>query len=343
MATNYFIAPKTSVETELNAMTLPAAIVSKMLSSFGDTVKVVNFNNADPASPLTAPTGDSVKGHDLVLIDPIDTVDLSGISAENIAGVDAFVFTTDENVNFTLSGSNTLSFKGVVTTNAGADIINLNSDVGVTVSSGYGNDSITVGSGNDYVIAGVGNDTINTGAGNDTVFTAEGNDYVNSGEGNDYINTGAGNDTVFAGAGNDTIVTGAGNDSISTGAGNDNVATGDGDDSVYVGSGNDSVNTGVGSDIVKLAAGFIGNAQFNGGTGVGSDTLDLRNVVITDVYETTGVAFQTGVTLMITLDDHSVIEATNFESFIYDSSTVDVDGGIVTVGVSQFVGHDFSV
>ena len=263
-------------------------------------------------------------------------MDLSGISAKNIAGIDAFVFTTSENVDFTLSGSNTLSFKGVVTTDAGDDTIKLNSKVGVTVSSGDGNDSITTGSGKDYVIAGAGNDTVNTGAGNDTVFAGDGDDYINSGAGNDYINTGAGNDSVFAGAGNDTIVTGAGNDSVSTGAGNDNVATGNGDDSVYVGSGNDSVNTGVGSDIVKLAAGFSGNAQFNGGTGVGSDTLDLRNVVITDVD-------QTGVILTITLDDHSVIEATNFESFIYDSSTVDVDGGIVTVGVSQFVGHDFSV
>jgi hypothetical protein len=44
MATNYFIAQKTDVETELNAMALPAAIVSKILSSFGDTVKVVDFN-----------------------------------------------------------------------------------------------------------------------------------------------------------------------------------------------------------------------------------------------------------------------------------------------------------
>ena len=122
-------------------MALPPAIVSKMLSSFSSIVKVVDFNNSDPASPLTAPTGDSVKGHDLVLIDPIGSVDLSRISAENIARFDALVFTTDENVNFTLSGNNTLSFKGVVSTNGGDDIINLNSIVGVTVSSGYGNDS----------------------------------------------------------------------------------------------------------------------------------------------------------------------------------------------------------
>jgi Ca2+-binding RTX toxin-like protein len=318
MATTNYSTTKSSVETELNSMDLPPAIVDKMLKSFGSIVRVVDFNNSDPAAPLSAPTGDSVKGHDLVLIDPIGAVDLSGISAKNIAGVDAFVFTTSEDVDFTLSGSNTLSFKGVVTTDAGDDTIKLNSKVGVTVSSGDGNDSIITGSGKDYVMAGAGNDTLNTGAGND------------------YINTGAGDDSVSAGAGNDTIVTGAGNDSVSTGAGNDNVATGDGDDSVYVGSGNDSVNTGAGSDVVKLAAGFSGDAKFNGGTGVGSDTLDLRNVVITDVD-------QTGAILTITLDDHSVIEATNFESFIYDSSTVDIDGGIVTVGVSQFVGHDFSV
>ena len=71
MATTNYSTTKSSVETELNAMDLPPAIVSKMLSSFGSIVKVVDFNNSDPASPLTAPTGDSVKGHDLVLIDPI--------------------------------------------------------------------------------------------------------------------------------------------------------------------------------------------------------------------------------------------------------------------------------
>ena len=80
---------------------------------------------------MTAPTGSILHGNDLVLIDPGGTVDLSAISKADIKDVDAFVFTTDESVNFTLSGANTLSFKGVVTTNAGDDIITLNSKSGL--------------------------------------------------------------------------------------------------------------------------------------------------------------------------------------------------------------------
>jgi Ca2+-binding RTX toxin-like protein len=201
MATTNYSVSKSSAAASLNSSTLPSDIVAKILSNLDAQVKVVKF---DSLAPLTAPTGATVKGKDLVLIDPNNSVNLSSISKENIKGVDAFIFTTNEDVNFTLSGSNTLAFKGVITTNAGDDNIKLNSNVGVTVSSGDGDDSVITGSGHDSVKLGAGNDTVNTGAGNDSVSTGSGNDTVNTGGGDDTVFVGSGDTVVNMGSGNDT-------------------------------------------------------------------------------------------------------------------------------------------
>lgn len=297
MATSNYSVSKSQAAASLNSSTLPSDIVTKILSNLGANVKVVEFNSL---APLTAPTGAAVKGKDLVLIDPNNPVDLSSISKENIKGIDAFIFTSNEDVNFTLSGSNTLAFKGVITTNAGDDNINLNSDTGVTVSSGDGDDS---------VITGAGHDSVKLGAGNDTV------------------NTGAGNDSVSAGAGDDSINTGAGNDSVSTGSGNDTVNTGAGDDTVFVGTGDTVINMGSGKDTAKLDFGFSGIAKLNGGDG-SPDKLDLRLVNIDTVS-------RSGAQLTITLDDGSVIQATKFEKFIYDNDPSSTDEEIVIVGAHQ--------
>lgn len=173
------------------------------------------------------------------------------------------------------------------------------------------------------------------------VTTNEGDDTINvfgkkatiySGDGNDTVTTGNGKDNVILGAGDDEANTGGGNDKISTGLGNDSVDSGSGNDTVYVGSGNDTVNTGDGKDIVKLAASFTGDAVIDGGAD--KDTLNLSKVVITDVHEMGGG-------LHITLDDGSSVMASNFEKFIFDTSTVDTDGKIVTVGINDFMTHDF--
>lgn len=317
MAISNYSVLKSGAAASLNSSTLPSDIVAKILSNLDSHVKVVKF---DSLPPLTAPTGAKVKGKDLVLIDPNGPVNLSSISKADIKGIDAFIFTTNEDVKFTLSGSNTLGFKGVVATNAGDDNIILNSEAGVTVSSGDGNDSVITGSGHDSVKLGAGNDTVNTRAGNDSVST---------GSGNDSINTGDGKDTVLAGAGDDIINTGGHNDFVSTGSGNDSVNTGTGNDTVLVGSGNTVINTGSGDDVVKLDFGFSGTlAQLNGNAGT-QDKLDLRLVNIDTVV-------RSGPQLTITLDDGSVIEATHFEKFVYDNNGIDTDGGIVTVGIDKF-------
>jgi|CXWL01.1.fsa_nt_gi hypothetical protein len=202
MATTNYSVWKSDAAASLNASTLSSDVVTKILSNLDAHVKVVKFDSLDP---LTDPIGAAVKGNDLVLIDPNGSVDLSSISKEEIKGVDAFIFTTNEDVNFTLSGSNTLAFKGVITSNAGDDKIDLNSKAGVTVSSGDGDDSVTTGSGHDSVNLGAGNDTVNTGAGNDSVSTGSGDDSIDTGSGNDTVLVGSGNAVVNMGAGNDTV------------------------------------------------------------------------------------------------------------------------------------------
>ena len=196
MPTNYS-KPKLDVADSLYASTLPAEISNKILKSLSKTVYIAEFD--------TVPTGPELRGKDLVLIDIAGTVNLSGISAGDLNGIDAFIFTTNEDVTFSLSGAGTGGFKGVVVTNGGDDIIELNSTLGATVSSGDGNDSVTTGSGNDSVLAGSGDDSVNTGAGNDTVSTGSGDDSVNTGIGNDSVLVGSGDDSVDTGAGTDIV------------------------------------------------------------------------------------------------------------------------------------------
>ena len=170
---------------------------------------------------------------------------------------------------------------------------------------------------------GVGNDDINTGAGNDIVWAEAGNDSVN---------TGSGHDTVSAGAGDDLIFTGADNDIVTTGSGNDSVYTASGNDTVYLYSGNSLVNTGANNDIVELNFGYSGTLTQLNGSGGDIDKLDLSQVSIDTVS-------RFGPQLTITLDDGSVVKATNFEKFVYDNNGIDTEGGIVIVGINQLDGN----
>lgn len=336
MATNYYT--KSEVSGFLAATNILPNIADQILKGLGaGKTGLMQLNT-------TTVTAHDVDGWNTVIINtapdtttPV-TADLSHITKSEIQGVHNLVFNTDNDVTLNLgSDTNKLAFTGVVSTGGGADDINIFSTKSVLVSSGEGNDTVTTGS---------GNDTVNAGSGNDSISTGLGNDSVNAGAGDDSVTTGLGNDTVNAGAGNDSVDTGAGNDSVSTGLGNDTVSTGLGNDTVYVGSGSDSIDTGAGNDIVKLAAGFTGGQiDYNGANvalegGDGKDTLDLRLVHIISVEDQSGSA-----DLMqdfhITLDDGTIIDAKNFEKFIYDSSTTDTDGSIQIVGAHEFHTHDF--
>ena len=79
MATSNYSVLKSDAAASLNSSTLPSDIVAKILSNLDAYVKVVKF---DSLAPLTVPTGTAVKGKDLVLIDPNNSVNLSSISKE---------------------------------------------------------------------------------------------------------------------------------------------------------------------------------------------------------------------------------------------------------------------
>ena len=152
---------------------------------------------------------------------------------------------------------------------------------------------------------------------------------VSSGDGNDTVTTGSGNDSINAGSGDDSISSGAGNDTVDTGLGNDTVNTGSGNDSVLAGSGNDSVNTGYGNDIIKLAADYLGSSTIDGGSQ--QDTLDLIMNTILSVNQADNG------NLVITLDNNSVIDVANVESFIYDDNGATAGGNVEIVGVAELI------
>ena len=317
MVTNYS-SPKIVAAAALLSSTLDKSVADSIISKLGRTVAIDNIT--DPAHKLVSA---DLTGQDIVYSRDSTPINLNTASLNDVKNLDSLIFSTNSNINLTMnSGKGADAFTGWVVTNAGNDTIKL-SGLGVKVSSGDGNDSIITGKGNDSILSGNGNDSIVSGIGNDT---------INSGSGNDSINSGAGNDSILTGNGNDSVDSGDGNDSIITGKGNDSIITGNGNDSLIIGAGNDTVSMGAGIDIVKLAAGYTGNSNLDGGTsGKDKDILDLTNVNIIS-------ATKSGANVTITLIDHSIITATNFESFIYDSNGV-ANGGITTVGVDAFVLH----
>jgi len=77
----------------------------------------------------------------------------------------------------------------VVTTGNGDDIITVNGDQNTHIDAGDGNDTIVTGNGNNTVIAGAGNNNVKTGSGSDTVILSGSNHA-------DVVDTGAGYDVV---------------------------------------------------------------------------------------------------------------------------------------------------
>lgn len=131
--------------------------------------------------------------------------------------------------------------------------------VGVEISAGGGNDTLTGAGGDDTLLGGDGDDVIAGRGGDDLVFAGAGNDLVRGEDGSDVVRAGAGNDTVFGGTGNDFVYGDAGDDVLHGdgglgvgprrdlgadllvgGAGNDRLWVGDGLDTVTGGSGQDT-------------------------------------------------------------------------------------------------------
>ena len=192
--------------TTLTASTVEAISLLLNLEGEGATVNVASFDGQNlelPANGLVDVVTGEIAGNagDLV------TLDLSEAEA---AGAKAYILESDASLNVNLQGQSsaaapqlfaalaadiavtadaTADIELVVTTGNGNDVITVNGDQNTYIDGGDGNDTITTGNGNNTVIAGAGNNNVKTGSGNDTV--------VLSGENHtDIVDTGAGYDVV---------------------------------------------------------------------------------------------------------------------------------------------------
>ena len=325
--------------TKLSEVT--KAAIEKAIGTGGEVaVTTVAVTNADLKGAKIAQTAGGV-------------IDLSKASAKDVAALEAIIVTGTDKADITIKNNN---FNGTVVLGDGDGKINLATSKAVTVETGKGNDSVTTGSAGDSVVVAAGNDTVNTGAGNDKVVIKDG--FV----GKATLDGGTGTNTLsLAGVGKVTVdASGAlvfgmdkagssvtaknfgavilGNDgselalseskkalNLTTGTGNDTVSLGSGKDSMVLGGGNDSINAGGGADIVKLAAGFKGNATIDGGAG--TDKVDLSSLAIKDAVKVDATHVN------VTLANGSVVSIANAESFVYDANG-DAAGGIKTVGLT---------
>ncbi|MFT7433583.1 MAG: VCBS repeat-containing protein [Alphaproteobacteria bacterium] len=136
--------------------------------------------------------------------------------------------------------------RGNISTGRGDDSISVDAQTNGSgwtnqfkISSGYGDDTITLNGDSDITVF-----KVNTGFGND-VITMVGDDYAsvraNMGIGDDHFIGGSGSDKVSGGRGNDNIRTGGGNDILHAGKGNDKLDGGEGADKIHAGSGDDTI------------------------------------------------------------------------------------------------------
>ncbi len=158
----------------------------------------------------------------------------------------------------------------------------------ISVLQGAAAQYITTGSGNDTISVLTGSNTINAGTGINLILAQGGNDLINS-TGTDLISAPDGNATINAGTNAPTIFLGSGNSRFTGGAGNATIVVGSaaatltsagadqlwmqvgggvvnssGADTIIGGSGAVTVNAGAGNDFVFAGSGAL---KVNGGTG----------------------------------------------------------------------------
>jgi Ca2+-binding RTX toxin-like protein len=291
MATNYSES-RHEVKHALEDSDLPDHIVDAIIGALPKQVDIISFDDLPSRHDLL-----DIRGNDLVFFNTGGEVDLSHVSKSILRSVDAFVFSTNDDVTFELGGRGGKLFDGVIVTNGGDDAITVESKKDVSIFSGDGNDS------------------------------------VKSGKGDDKIDLGAGDDYAKTGNGDDTVCTGAGDDSVCTGAGDDEVYLQSGDDTVSTGKGEDYVKMDVGFSGYAMLDG----GEEKGGKGChdkASDVLDLRDVVIADVQKDGN---ELTITLdddsVITVSN---FEKFVYEH-IYDDDINGQEGEIVIVGVHTFI------
>ena len=267
-------------------------------SSFVDNTDTINLNGTRGAGRLELGN----KNYIVNVEGPVSNIETWGDGTSQITSSTGFIgsinaFQSGGNIiSIGSGGAGTINASGdSIITTAGSTVDTLNPD-GVTdnwqstgfvrsISTGGGNDTISVGDGgSDSVSAGGGTNSITTnggwvkavvgGSGTDTITTGDGylNPYSNSWNAVGSIMAGGGNNTVQTGKGwVGSIIAYGGNDTATIGSGGaTTLDLGDGANTVTTGSGFvKTITTGGGADTVTLGS---GGAQYVG-TGGGSDLI----------------------------------------------------------------------
>ncbi|MEM6446537.1 MAG: choice-of-anchor Q domain-containing protein [Cyanobacteria bacterium P01_D01_bin.123] len=179
----------------------------------------------------------------------------------------------------------------------------------------YGTDAddIIEGLGNNDALRGFGgNDTILGGNGNDQIFGDIPNTFGIGG--NDFIDAGAGNDSARGNGGNDTILGGAGLDRLFGGEGDDILRGGLGNDVLQ----GDSRRSNLSNDTFVLAAGegtdTIKDFQVGEDTIGLADGLSFGSLTLTDLGNSTEIAFGTEVLAVLNRVSAQTLDANSFVS-----------------------------
>jgi uncharacterized delta-60 repeat protein len=170
------------------------------------------------------------------------------------------LLTANFNPPFSLDGSvldaNIAGHGRIVTLDGNDTVTDNGSYDGITWIPELANSHITTGYGNDHITLNGWADTVYGGAGDDTIdgISSTGSRYYGD-DGNDLITTTNPGGMAYGGNGQDTLVGGSGNDTLYGDAGNDSITSGDGDDNVYGGDGRDTLSSSLGVDMLDGGAG----------------------------------------------------------------------------------------
>jgi hypothetical protein len=201
-----------------------AAAISALLNL--DTAETVNYAAWDGVTAPVTPTGQTADADVVVATIAGAATDLVNVDLpDSLASAKAYIFDTNASLNVTIdapvaaeaslarvavAAAPTTDFGLVVSSGAGNDVITVKGDQNTFVDGGNGNDTIVTGNGNNTVLVGEGNNNVTTGTGNDTIVldgVAGNTNIVNAGAGYDVVQlTGSAADYTYA-AGNHNNVT----------------------------------------------------------------------------------------------------------------------------------------
>ena len=179
-------------------------------------------------------------------------------------------------------GTHAVTFTGVenftISTGSGNDTLTVADGSNVLTTDG-GDDTITAGNGPNIIDGGVNNDTITAGNGVNTIYGGYGNDTIVAGDGGNTIDGGDGDDGITTGAGNDIVVAGLGDDTVITGGGADVTTVNGGIDTVDSGSGTDHLVVDFSSSTTDVSGGVTGGTLVGGYDGTFADVAGTSSVV----------------------------------------------------------------